>query len=346
MSEPEPVVTPKLANVLARISREGIAAGEPIRVVTAGHGTLNEMLAIEYADGSRYYWKHFLPHPDWPWVQSPTDRMRVELRALQAFRDALPPEIRLPAASIADETEHCLLLSDACPKGGKNWQEAFLEGEPEISRELAERLGAAFGQLARFTPDRPLRADFDADHAHWEKWLRLRTLATLQHDPPISHASKRALQELYEEACACTGPCLLHVDLVPKNIMIASDSAGLVDFELATAIGDAAFDLGFFLGHVGLFLVNRIHIVTRTWTGILDRIAESYLSLARMDSVRQQRVMRYAGAAILYRVVGATRMPFLDPRATERQLVVAECLLTSSATLQDYAGVLATKARA
>jgi hypothetical protein len=271
--------------------------------------------------------------------------MRVELRALRAFRDALPPEISLPAASIVDETEHCMLLSDACPRAGRNWQEAFLEGEPEISRELAETLGAAFGELARSTPDRPLRADFDADRAHWEKWLRLRTLATLQHDPPISHASKLALRELYEEACACTGPRLLHVDLVPKNIMVASGSAGLVDFELSTTMGDAAFDLGFFLGHVGLFLVNRHQIVNKTWTAVLDRIAESYLSTAQLNSVQQQRVMRYAGAAILYRVVGATRMPFLDPRANDRQVALAEYLLTSEASVRDYASAFATKAR-
>jgi aminoglycoside phosphotransferase (APT) family kinase protein len=331
-----------LANVLARARGEEIVIGEPVRVLPAASGTLNDMLSIEYADGSRYYWKRFLPHLDAPWVETPVDRMRVELGALRAFRDVLGSDIQLPVALMVDEAEHWVLLSDARPIRGGNWQEAFLKGAPEISTDLAARLGIAFAKLARSSPNQPLRANFDADSAHWNNWLRLRTVTTLQYDPPISQSAKQALQKLYEQGCACTGRRLLHVDLVPKNIMVSPDAAGLIDFELCTTMGDAPFDLGLFLGHIGLFLINRRRIMNKTWADVLDRIAASYLSLMQLDSAQQQRVIRYAGAAMLYREAGATRMPFLDRRAAGRQLAAAECLLTSHAALHEYQRLLAS----
>jgi aminoglycoside phosphotransferase (APT) family kinase protein len=320
-----------------------LLAEKPIQFHPAANGTLNDMFVIDCADGARYYWKRFLPHLDAPWLESPEDRMGVELGALQQFRDVLGAEIGLPAALMVDETEHWVLLSDACPVRGRNWEQAFLESDPEISACLAARLGATLGKLARCAPDRPLRASFDADSAHWDKWLLLRTLAPLRHDPAISQRSKDALLELYEEACACTVQCLMHVDFIPKNIMVSWNVAGLVDFELSTTIGDALFELGFFLGHVGLLLVNRNRTVDRAWATVLERIATSYLSQLQLDSAQQQRVMRYAGATIIYRLTGAMRPAYLDPRLIPQQLALAECLLTSRASIHEYPCFLAMK---
>ena len=339
--EPPDVTTDQgLAGLLTRARREGIVVGEPIRVLPSTSGFLNDMHVIEYLDGTRYYWKRFLSRPESPWLEPPEDRMLVEARALQAFREVLAPNMALPIVLMTDKMANWLLLSDVCPNRGGNWQQAFLEGEPEISFALAETLGAAFAKLACSFPTQPLRGNFDEDAAHWGKWLRLRTIAVLHNDPPISELSKRSVSELHEEGSACTQRCLLHVDFIPKNIVISPNEAGLVDFELSTSMGDVSSELGFFLGHIGLLLVNRNQTMNPTWTDIIDRLATSYLSISQLEDAQHRRVMRYAGVAILYRVAGAYRGTFLDPNLIARQLELAEDLLTASVWMREYPDLL------
>jgi len=333
----------ELVNLLSRARRDGLVSGEPVRILPASSGPLNEMRVIECADGSRYYWKRFLDRSDLAWLEHPAERMRVEARALDAFRPLLSPDIRLPIVLLEDETNHVLLLSDVSAGDGGNWQDLFLAGNPEISLDAADRLGTAFAKLADSAPDRSLRCSFEADAAHWEKWLRLRTIKVLENDPPVSEASKRAVADLYEDARVHVGQRLMHVDFIPKNIVVSNNAGGLVDFELATASGDAASEFGFFLGHIGLLLLNRSSTASPAWSKILDRIAMSYASLSQPDDVQQRRTMRYAGAAILYRLAGVFRGTFLDPRAAARQLALAERLLIEGPSIRDYAGVLTTQ---
>lgn len=332
----------ELANLLSRARRSGLVS-KPLRILPASSGPLNEMRMIECADGRRYYWKRFLNRSDLAWLEHPAERMRVEVRALDAFRPFLSPDIGLPIVLLEDEANHALLLSDASSSGGENWQDLFLAGNPDISFATAERLGTGFAKLANSSPDRPLRSSFEGDAAHWQEWLRLRTIGALENNPTVSEASKRAVADLYEEGRAHVARRLLHVDFIPKNIVVSDNAVGLVDFELATASGDPASEFGFFLGHIGLLLLNRGPAASPTWSKILDLVAMSYASLSQPDEVQERRIMRYAGASILYRLTGAFRGTFLDPRAATRQLGLAERLLIEMVSIQEYAGLLSTR---
>ena len=103
------------------------------------------------------------------------------------------------------------------------------------------------------------------------------------------------------------------MDCCPKTIFERSDgSIGIVDFELASAIGDPAYDLGFLIGH---YLIMAVIHRTRPDASInaIKCILNGYDKEMNglTDESFTERLIKYSGAILLYRVAGSSPASYI-----------------------------------
>lgn len=139
-----------------------------------------------------------------------------------------------------EERENYIYAMSCAPVGASNWKQQLLRGviEPATARQA----GRAVGEIHRRTSaDEGLARAF----RHDEVFVQGRV------DPyfgPII-ASGGPLAEPLEELCEKLlerKPALIHGDLSPKNILVASDHVFVLDFEFCH-FGDPAFLLNHFV---------------------------------------------------------------------------------------------------
>jgi aminoglycoside phosphotransferase (APT) family kinase protein len=104
-----------------------------------------------------------------------------------------------------------------------------------------------------------------------------------------------------------------HLDAAPKNVLLGRDGeVALLDFELGAAVSDPAYDPGFLAGHY--LLMGENHLAMR------DSAREAVRAILRgypetggeLDSGWGDRVLRYAGLVMLYRIYGSSPAPYLS----------------------------------
>ena len=105
---------------------------------------------------------------------------------------------------------------------------------------------------------------------------------------------------------------LVHGDVKCANILLQGDEPRLIDAEFAH-IGDPAFDLGTGLAH--LFLCMADDVTTEARESAETAWLEGYAlraSVLRDGAAIVNRARRYAGADMIYHVLGPARLPFFE----------------------------------
>ena len=186
----------------------------------------------------------------------------------------------------------------------------------------------------------PVRGSYSLDKKNWLLFLNMRTKAI------VRKGSNKALQEeitkLYQEGLQHTHPVLIIMDCCPKNIICRSDGAiSVIDFELASAVGDPAYDLGFLLGHFILFAT--LSGWPRSSICFIRQLLKSYFQHVTFlpQGNLYLRTMKYAGCVLLYRMYGASPAKYIPLRMYPQLKIKAkELILSNITTLDEAMGVI------
>lgn len=290
-----------------------------VRVTYLDAGIMNYVYRVEIP-GRTLFLKQALPRvkqhdrlgPDLAGV-SPA-RIQAEWRALALLAEALPPGLRgrVPAPVWYDEENNVLWTAEVAP-GAVSLQQALQSGRCDA--RAAERLGRLLGAVHQVgsgavSPIWPSRAE---DRGNWERFLRMRTVGVLPRAelPPAAEALTR---ELHAEATRFEKEGMLsHLDAAPKNVLLDADGeVALLDFELGAAISDPAYDPGFLAGHY-LLMGENLPAMRDAARGAAGALTRGYREAApEVDAGWGQRVARYAGLTMLYRLCGSSPAPYLS----------------------------------
>ena len=214
----------------------------------------------------------------------------------------MPDSIALPLIYGYDEENNILIMSDVA-SSGTLLQDALLQGEfnPEASANIGRFLGISHRETYR--KGIVIRESKEDYQHHWEIFLNMRTKGINTNAETL-----RELSRLYQKSLENqTTDILINMDCCPKNLFQRKDgSIGVIDFEVASGRGDPAYDLGFTLGHYFLFSTLMADIgksATDSFGAMLNAYSEEFKELT---GDWQSRVMKYAGAVLLYRISGSS----------------------------------------
>jgi len=229
-------------------------------------------------------------------------RIKYEKKVIDILRPAMPDSIALPLIYGYDEENNILIMSDVA-SSGTLLQDALLQGEfnPEASANIGRFLGISHRETYR--KGIVIRESKEDYQHHWEIFLNMRTKGINTNAETL-----RELSRLYQKSLENqTTDILINMDCCPKNLFQRKDgSIGVIDFEVASGRGDPAYDLGFTLGHYFLFSTLMADIgksATDSFGAMLNAYSEEFKELT---GDWQSRVMKYAGAVLLYRISGSS----------------------------------------
>lgn len=242
------------------------------------------------------------------------DRIKYEGKYMEIVKKFLPKEVEVPNVLNYDEENNILALSDV-KKDGILLETNMLEGN--FNEKPAYHLGEFLGISNKNTLGKKIvmRGNAKADLENWHLFLNMRTRGILQKGK-FPDEVKKELERFYHEIKnEYTFDVLVNTDYCPKNILERQDgSIGLVDFEQACGVGDTAFDLGFLMGHYLIITVinkEKMEEAIRSMTEILRGYNRqiSYLK----DNRHDERVIKYAGAVMIYRISGSSQVSWIKP---------------------------------
>ncbi len=275
-------------------------------------GKLDQVYRVSFKDGRRYFVKYAGDTVGSECVGEnlrlkPKRRLSAERRALNRLRDNGIDEVDLPDVALFDKDTLTLVLTEVCP-GGTPLLNDLKKGlfDPRVAGQASHFLARCH---ALAEPIAPVWGDRDTDRLHWHTMLALRTveIQTEAVSTPIRNelaALKHASQTASEQT---GGNRLLILDDVPKNILLGPQRIGVIDFELCSSHGDPAYDLGLFLGDYILFglITGSGHSAQLALQEALNtyrrRVGQRWMTM-------RSRVVSFAGAAMLYHLMGPRRM--------------------------------------
>ncbi|MFH1607950.1 MAG: aminoglycoside phosphotransferase family protein [archaeon] len=238
----------------------------------------------------------------------PPQRIESEKNALLSLENIMPQEIRIPKVFSYDSLNNILITSDVKGDGGVLLQEALLKGD--FKKDVAGNIGLFLGISHKHTYGKRnnIRKKKE-DRENWELMLNARTTGIKVKDEKVLGELRR----LYDSAnTRHKYNVLINADCCPKNIFQRPNAGiGIVDFETASGIGDPAYDIGLATGHYLLFaLLNGNNNITES---AIESIAKGYLDEITSLGLEgiERRMVKYAGATILYRIAGSSPAPFI-----------------------------------
>jgi len=244
----------------------------------------------------------------------PMDRIKYEEKYIKIVKEFLPREVEVPNVLWYDEENNILALSDV-RKDGSLLETNMLEGK--FSEKPAYHLGQFLGISNKNTLGKKIvvRGNVKTDLENWHLFLNMRTRGILQKGK-FPEEVKIELERFYHEIKnEYTFDVLVNTDYCPKNILERQDGTiGLVDFDQSCGVGDTAFDLGFLMGHYLIITVlnkEKIEEANRAMNAILRgyNIERGYLK----DNRHYERVIKYAGAVMIYRISGSSQVSWIKP---------------------------------
>jgi 5-methylthioribose kinase len=260
---------------------------------------------------------------------APPRRTDTEAAALRLAARLIPG--RVPPVVDSDAVEHVLVLQHA-PAGWRNWQSELLAGRPHAAsgRWAGETLGrlhsatAGDAEIAQAFGDYEAFAQLRLDPYHGVVRERLPRLAP-------------ALQPLIDELRDAR-TCLVHGDYAPKNILLGSDGAWVLDAEVAH-YGHPVFDLAFFLVFPLLTALERPALAAAC-SELVQGFTDAYARRAARIAVPALSLAAHTGAMLLARTDGRSPATFLGARAARRARALGQKLLLDPTP--DLAAVVAS----
>jgi len=244
----------------------------------------------------------------------PMDRIKYEEKYIDIIKKFLPKGVEVPVVLNYDEENNILALSDV-KKNGILLETNMLNGN--FDERVAYNLGKFLGASNKNTLGKKIivRGTAETDLKNWYLFLNMRTRGILKREEFPDNV-KYEIEKLYDLVKdKYTIGVLVNTDYCPKNILERKDgSIGLVDFEQACGVGDPAFDLGFLMGHYLIISVinkDKIEEAIKAMTEILKGYNEEMNSLK--DKQHDERVIKYAGAVMVYRITGSSPAPWIKP---------------------------------
>ena len=119
------------------------------------------------------------------------------------------------------------------------------------------------------------------------------------------------------------------MDCCPKNVIVRKDrKIGVFDFELASWVGDPAYDLGFLIGHYLIHAIqnNAPAMSLQAIAGSIRAYFNEVESMAFQTGL-MTRTLKFAAATIFYRIAGASRLNYIEPQVVPHLIHKAGALL-------------------
>jgi hypothetical protein len=133
-------------------------------------------------------------------------------------------------------------------------------------------------------------------------------------------------------------PALVHGDVSPKNVLVAADQVVLLDFEVIHR-GEPAFDMGMLLGHLVLKSIHYGAAPTASdIAGLVTACWSAYQSAGGPAS--HDRVVGQLGGILLARVLGKSRVSYLERAGPCRALGIAKRLLAGGPGVDELPALL------
>lgn len=281
------------------IEREGI--GKIENISSTKKDKADQVHMVQLKSGNRLFVKYAndtvkAAKLGQPLSLKPRSRIYAERRALKWLTSHNSSNINLPKVIYFDSKTKLLILSEVCP-GGKFLEDDLKQGifDPVAAWKAGNFLGHCHSTPAGIPP---LWGDNSADLQHWENLLSLRTTSLQSENHPVQ--IKKNLETLKCASNKATQQSLFHLDYCPKNIRLDGLEAGVIDFELASSIGDPAYDFGFLLGHILFWgIVTSSH---NDCQQVLHTTVQSYQEVIGGDlwGAMLCRTMAFTGSAIIY----------------------------------------------
>jgi 5-methylthioribose kinase len=257
-----------------------------------------------------------------------SQRLEYEKKCIAEISAILPDGTKIPTVHHYDPASHILILSDVSGNGGKLLESVLLEGLFDVS--TASAVGQFLGVMHRRTwgVQNYIRGCHRNDRNNWVRFLNMRTKGIS--GERISPEILKALEHLYKQSHRHhSHDVLIWMDCCPKNVIVRNDrKIGVLDFEIASWIGDPAYDLGFFIGHYLIHAMQKNAPVKA-----LQAIAGSIQAYRNEDDGMifrggmMTRVLKFAAATILYRMAGASRLNYIEPQSVQQFIQKAGVLL-------------------
>lgn len=247
----------------------------------------------------------------------PKERLQYEEKYIETIRPLLPREIELPEILLYDAENNILALSDV-KRNGILLEKSMLNGN--FNKNTAYLLGKFLGIQNKKTIGKNIviRGSEENDIENWHLFLNMRTRGILQRGE-FSDSVKEEVERMYQMAKdKYTYKVVMNTDCCPKNVFERKDGIGLVDFEQATGAGDPAYDLGFLIGH---YLIMSVIRKDKMFDAInaIRKIMDGYneeMNLLK-DNNHDERLIKYAGMIILYRISSSSPAPYIDRSNTK-----------------------------
>jgi 5-methylthioribose kinase len=326
-------LTPEFARQLAIRGGLCTSRDRPEGIVLSG-GVSSTVILVETAGGQgRWVFKQPCPRlkvrDEW---LCDVERIWREIEVLGVCRELLVQpnagqsgfRATVPEIVLVDRANYLYAMT-AAPAGSVTWKQQLLAGEGNAT--VAQACGTLLGQLhGRSWNDGRIASQFD-DRTFFSD-LRLspyyRRLGEVHADlqPTIDSLVENVLNHRV---------ALVHGDFSPKNLLVASDSLVLIDFEVGH-FGDPAFDLGFFLTHL---VAKHVHLRGKQrplqagdnsatplvladvfWDSYRAALAEHAVGEPELAELEERAMLNLAGC-LLARVDGKSPLEYLAPTECE-----------------------------
>jgi aminoglycoside phosphotransferase (APT) family kinase protein len=295
-------------------------AGERPAAVALAGGVSSDIYRVDLASGPICV-KRALPRLKVSAVwEAPVERNHWEVEWMRKVAKISPQFV--PRILGDDAESDAFAMEYLAPEEHPVWKAELRDGaiDVEVSAEVGRRIARVHAATA---DDAAVAREFATDPIFLAIRLEPYLLATGERHADCAEALARLV-----EATAANKRALVHGDVSPKNILVASTGPILLDAECAW-YGDPAFDLAFCLNHMLLKCLWRPQWRDR-YLACFDALAAAYLAGVDWESAQQveARVARLLPGLFLGRVDGKSPAEYVTmERDRERVRRVARAHL-------------------
>ena len=244
------------------------------------------------------------------WFSDPS-RMVIEKNSNEVYHRLVPEHA--PAVYFYDE-ENYIYGREAVPEDSVMWKTDLMEGLLDF--HIAEQSIQALAEVHEKCAFSEGIAETFGDNSFFEN-LRISPYLerVVEVYPRLNEYTAPLIHRLMNEK-----QTLIHGDFSPKNIMVTSRKACILDFEVAH-YGHASFDLAFFANH---FLLKSVwnKLLRDSFLNMLEYMMNIYFSSVRFTdaAILEKQTIELLALMLLARVDGKSPVEYLTDEV-DRELV-------------------------